>query len=73
MEMQFNLTDAVLLGSENSYNATTEVLNNFMLSFDRFQLKVDALKACQQDAACSKIVNSPNSEILQYMMEYQYS
>ena len=72
MELRFNLSDSVLLGSENSFNATTEVLNNFQLTFDRFKLKVDAMKACEGDESCSAIVDTLPSEILQYAMQTEY-
>jgi hypothetical protein len=73
MELQFNLNDSTLLGSENSFNATKEILNNFQLRFDKFKLSVDAYVKCKSQQSCSKIVDASNSEILQYLMETEYS
>ena len=71
-ELVYNLNDSVLLGSENSFNATTEVLNNFQLRFNKFKLQKDAYSQCKTDAVCSATVDATDQEILQMMMQTAY-
>ena len=42
LELKFNLSDAVLLGSGDSVKQTSEVLNKFQLGFDKNILDQDS-------------------------------
>ena len=47
LELKFNLSDAVLLGSGDSVKQTSEVLNKYKVSFDKNLLDLDSYKQCQ--------------------------
>ena len=53
LELKFNLSDAMLLGSGDSYQNIPELLSRYQLNFNLFKLKKDAYIQCRQNVACS--------------------
>lgn len=73
MELQFNLTDAELLGSADSFSQQPELTSRYQLYFNRFMLNKNAYHECQQNKICQEVVNIPNERIANHFLSKAYS
>ena len=73
LELQFNLTDVALLGSEESFKKTEEVINTLRVTFDKEALEEHSLVQCMENTACKSKVKESEANILNYMYEIAYA
>ena len=73
LELKFNISDAILLGSGDSVQSMTEVISKYQLQFNNKKLMYDAFEKCKSNDVCSKVVDEPDSEILNYLYADAYS
>jgi hypothetical protein len=73
LELPISLKDADLLGSENSFNQTMEVINQFRIKFDKSKIRRNAYLSCKSNPVCSEVVSESDTEILQYLYKQAYS
>lgn len=57
LELKFNISDAVLLGSSDSVDKMPKIISKFQLQFNEKKLYQDAYNDCKLNPACSKVVN----------------
>lgn len=73
LEMQFNLSDAVLLGSGDSIDQIPEVVSTYQVQFNHVKLNRDAYLSCLRNQKCSGAVKEADSVILNFMLNKAYT
>lgn len=53
LELKFNVSDAVLLGSSDSVDSIPEVTSKYQLQFNEKKLYQDAYNQCRLNSVCS--------------------
>ena len=57
-ELQLNISDAALKGSDNNTQLSEELINKYQLHVDSLKIYKDAYNLCLKDDKCNSIVGA---------------
>ena len=63
LELQFNLTDATLQGTEDHIERMTEVISRYQIRINRELMEADAYAKCLEQAACASLISESKAKI----------
>mmetsp|Transcript_11455 Transcript_11455/g.17256 ORF Transcript_11455/g.17256 Transcript_11455/m.17256 type:complete len:177 (+) Transcript_11455:261-791(+) len=69
LELKFDLSDAVLMGTENHLEKMNQVISRYQIRVDQNLVKQDSLKECLDDPACSSIIDDSMASMFNALVE----